>query len=80
MVKNPPANTGDTRDADSIPRKGRSPGEGNGNPLQYSYMENPVISYWIHTSHVMIANLSMSEHMASHKEHPIPQPPGCSTQ
>ena len=35
MVKNPPANTGDTC---SIPGPGRSPGEGNDNPLQYSYL------------------------------------------
>ena len=40
MVKNPPAYTGDTRDAGSIPVSGRSPGEGNGNPLQYSWLEN----------------------------------------
>ena len=41
MVKNPPANAGDTGDAGSIPKSGRSPGEGNGDPLQYSCMENP---------------------------------------
>ena len=35
MVKNPPANAGDTRDTDSIPGTGRSPGGGNDNPLQY---------------------------------------------
>ena len=35
MVKNPPANAGDARDAVLIPGLGRSPGEGNGNPLQY---------------------------------------------
>ena len=40
MVKNLPAKAGDTRDADSIPGSGRSPGEGNGNPLQYSFLEN----------------------------------------
>ena len=40
-VKNPPANVGDTRDADSIPGTGRSPGGGHGNPLQYSYLKNP---------------------------------------
>ena len=40
MVKNPPANAGDLKDAGSIPRWGRSPGEGNGNPLQYSCLEN----------------------------------------
>jgi len=41
-VKNPPANTGDTRDSGSILGSGRSPGEGNGNPLQYSCLENPM--------------------------------------
>ena len=35
LVKNPPSNAGDVRDAGSIPGSGRSPGEGNGNPLQY---------------------------------------------
>ena len=42
MVKNPPANAGDTRDAGSIPGLGRSPGGGNGNPLQYSCLGNPM--------------------------------------
>ena len=37
MVKNPPPNAGDT---DSIPGLGRSPGEGNGSPLQYSCLGN----------------------------------------
>ena len=41
MVKNLPANAGDARDVGLIPVLGRSPGEGNGNPLQYSYLENP---------------------------------------
>ena len=36
MVNNPPASAGDTGDASSIPGLGRSPGERNGNPLQYS--------------------------------------------
>ena len=42
MVKNPPANAGDLRDVGSIPIPGlgRSPGEGNGNPLQYSCLDN----------------------------------------
>ena len=35
VVKNPPANTGNTRDAGSIPGSGKPPGVGNGNPLQY---------------------------------------------
>ena len=41
VVKNPPANAGDARDVGSIPGLGRSPGEGNGNPLQCSCLENP---------------------------------------
>ena len=41
MVKNLPANAGDTRDIGLIPGSGRSPGAGNGNPLQYSCLENP---------------------------------------
>ena len=41
VVKNPPANAGDIRDADSFPGSGRSPGGGNGNTLQYSSLENP---------------------------------------
>ena len=42
VVKNPPANAGDAKDAGSIPGSGRSPGEGNGNPLQYYCLENPM--------------------------------------
>ena len=42
VVKNPPAKTGDARDVGSIPGSGRSPGGGNGNPLQYSCLENPI--------------------------------------
>ena len=40
VVKKPPANAGDIRDAGLIPGLGRSPGEGNSNPLQYSCLEN----------------------------------------
>ena len=40
VVKNPPANTGDIRDVGLIPGSGRSHGEGNGNPLQYSCLGN----------------------------------------
>ena len=40
-VKNPSANAGDSRDVGSIPGSGRSSGEGNGNPLQCSCLENP---------------------------------------
>ena len=41
-VKNPPANAGDKRDVGLIPGLGRFPGEGHGNPLQYSCLENPI--------------------------------------
>ena len=39
VVKNPPVSAGDVS---SIPESGRSPGEGNGNPLQYSCLDNPM--------------------------------------
>ena len=42
MVKNLPANARDVRDVGSILGSGRSPGEGNGNPLQYSCLESPM--------------------------------------
>ena len=41
VVKNPLVNAGDARDVCLIPRLGRSLGRGHGNPLQYSYLENP---------------------------------------
>ena len=42
VVKNPLANAGDIRDVGSIPELGRSPRGGHGNPLQYSWLENPL--------------------------------------
>ena len=42
VVKNPPANAGDTGDASSVPGSGRYPGRGNGDSLQYSFLENPM--------------------------------------
>ena len=41
MVQNLPVNAGDLRDTGSILGLGRSPGGGQGNPLQYSYLKNP---------------------------------------
>ena len=41
VVKNPPASAGDIRAVGLIPGSGRSPGEGNGYPLQYSCLEDP---------------------------------------
>ena len=40
MVNNPLANAGDAGHSGSIPGSGRSPEEGNGNPLEYSCLEN----------------------------------------
>ena len=42
VVKNPPANAGDVRDVGVIPGSGICPGEGNGNPLQYPCLGNPM--------------------------------------
>ena len=43
IAKNMPANAGDVREMGSIPGSGRSAGEGHGNPLQYSCLENPMV-------------------------------------
>ena len=51
-VKNPPDNAEDIRNVGSITGRGRSPGEGHGNPLQYSCLENPMdIGAWRVTIH-----------------------------
>ena len=42
VIQNLLVNAGDTGDASLIPGSGRSPGGGNGNPLQYSYLEKPM--------------------------------------
>ena len=52
VVKNLPANAGDTREAGLTPGSGRSPGVGNGNPLQYSCLENSMDrGDWLTTVH-----------------------------
>ena len=52
MVKNPSVNAGDIRDMGLIPGSGRSYEEGNGNPLQYFCLENPVDrGAWRATAH-----------------------------
>ena len=56
-VKNPPAKAGDV---DSSPGSGRSPGEGNGNTLQYSCLENPKDrKAWQATIHGVVKELDM---------------------
>ena len=49
LVKNPSVKAGDARDAGSVPESGRSPGVGNGNPLQYSCLEKPMDkgAWWV---------------------------------
>ena len=75
MVKNPPANAGDIRDAGSIPRSGGSTGGGNGNPLQYACLENPMDrGAWWATVHRVVKNqtrlkqLSMPSEFVIQKE------------
>ena len=59
MVKNLPANV---RDAGLIPGSGRSPGEGNGNSLQYSCLENPMDrEAWRATVHGVAKELDMTQ-------------------
>ena len=54
VVKNPLANAGYVRDAGSIPELGRSSKGGNGNPLQYPYLENPTVrEAWRATVHTV---------------------------
>ena len=69
MVKNPPANLAELS---SIPGLGRSLGEGNGNPLQYSCLENPIdregwkaTVHWISKNWTQIKGISTHAHIAS---------------
>ena len=66
MVKNLPANAGDIEAAGLIPGLGRSPGRGNGNPLQYSGLENPMDrGAWWATVHG-VTELDMTEQAHMH--------------
>ena len=64
MLKNLPANAGDVRDAGLIPGMGGSPGEGNGNPLQYSCLENPMEreAWWATVDGVSKSKIQLSMH------------------
>ena len=62
MVENPPGNAGDTGDVGSIPGLGKTPGEGNGNPLQYSCLGNLMDrGAWQATVHC-VAELNMTKY------------------
>ena len=59
VVKKPPDNAGDAGDRSLIPGSGRSPGGGNGNPLQYSCLENPMErGAWWATIHGVVKSLT----------------------
>ena len=62
VVKNPHASAGGARDVSSIPELERSPGVGNGNPLQYSWLESSVDrGSWLATVHG-VTELGTAEH------------------
>ena len=74
VVKNPPANAGDTGDAGSIPGLGRSPGGGNVNPFQYSCLENSrdrgawrATTYGVTKSRSWLKQLSTPPHPTPHQ-------------
>ena len=78
VVKNPLANAGDVRDSSSIPGLGRSPGGGNGTPLQYSCLENPMYrgAWWatvhgVTKSRTQLKQLSMHSHCAGTRHRPL---------
>ena len=81
VIKNPPTNAGDVRDAGSMPGSGRSPGEGNGNPPQYSCLEKPMDrGAWQPTVHGVTKSrtrlklLSTHAHGLQHARLPCPSP------
>ena len=64
VVKNPSVNAGDTGDMGSILKLGRFPGEGNGNPLQYSCLENSIDrgAWWAIVHRVAKSQTPLSMH------------------
>jgi len=69
-VKNPTCNAGDTGDAGSIPGSGRSLEEGNGYPIQYSYLENPMDrGAWWATVHGITKNRTWLKQLSMHSKH-----------
>ena len=67
VVKNPPSNSGDLRDMDSIPGLGRSPGGGHVNPLQYSCQKNPMDrAAWQATVHSISKSWTWLKQLSMH--------------
>ena len=70
MVKNLPANTRDVRDVGLIPELGRSAGGEHGNPLQYSYLENPLDrGAWRATVPGVAENRMRLKELSTHAHH-----------
>ena len=65
MVKNPSANVGDAGNMSSTPGLGRSSEGGNGNPLQYSCLENPMErgAWWATVDEVTKSQTQLNMHM-----------------
>ena len=63
VVKSPPVGAGDARHTGSVPGSGRSPGEGNGHPLQYSCLENSMDkgAWWATINGVMKSQTQLSD-------------------
>ena len=75
MVKNPPASAGDARDMGSMPGLGRSHGGGNGNPLQYSCLENPMDRgvWWATVLEVAKSQTQLSDETTTTRvKYPVP--------
>ena len=67
VAKNLPANAGDVKDMGSIPGSGGSPGEGNGNPLQCSCLENPMDrGAWQATVHRVTKSQTRLKRLGAH--------------
>ena len=65
-VKNPPANAGDVRDVGLIPASERSPGGGNGDPLQYSCLGNPMDRGALQATVHRVAESDTTERLSRH--------------
>ena len=77
MVKNPTANAGDIRDTGSIPGLGRISGGGNGNPIQYSCLENPMDrGAWWAMVHRIAKSWTQLKQFSTHT-HPYPHSHMC---